>query len=123
VDSSARRGEGGGREGEEADVLVVEHCSEPDSGGQHMNLMLLATPDAGGSPFLTANAVLSIMHEVWVFNAGEDLQRHVYSTTLRNGDISRIFVSSMHVNHVLGLQVSDHLICGPSYRSHKCTQT
>eukprot|EP00873_Tetraselmis_striata_P034973 jgi/Tetstr1/455237/TSEL_042084.t1 len=78
--------------------------AEVDCGGQHMNVMLLATPDITGSPFLSSNAMLSMMNEVWAFNAGEDLQRQIHSTDIRNGQITRIFVSSMAPNHVLGLQ-------------------
>jgi ribonuclease Z len=61
---------------------------------------------AGGSPLLTRNhsaTVLLLPGEVLLFDCGEGTQKRLLEAKISRSSIDRIFISHLHVDHVLGL--------------------
>lgn len=61
---------------------------------------------AGGSPLLTRNhsaTVLLLPGEVILFDCGEGTQKRLLEAKISRSSIDRIFISHLHVDHVLGL--------------------
>lgn len=61
---------------------------------------------AGGSPMLTRNhsaTVLLLPGEVLLFDCGEGTQKRLLEAKVSRSSIDRIFISHLHVDHVLGL--------------------
>ena len=83
----------------------LEESNDEASGGHQMQVVVLATPDARARGFLSTCAVLQLQTVTWLFNVGEDLQRHILDSRIRNGKVSRIFVNNLQGTHVLGLPV------------------
>ena len=61
---------------------------------------------AGGSPLLArhhSSAVLLLEGETLLFDCGEGTQKRLLEAKVSRAAIDRIFISHLHVDHVLGL--------------------
>ena len=72
-----------------------------------MDLQFLGT--GAGVPSKTRNTqsfvfnFMQDLHECWMFDCGEATQHQILRTTIKPTKISRIFISHMHGDHILGL--------------------
>lgn len=72
-----------------------------------MQLQFLGT--GAGQPSKARNVsslvlkLLDEINEVWMFDCGEGTQRQILETTIKPRKVSRIFITHLHGDHVLGL--------------------
>lgn len=72
-----------------------------------MQLQFLGTgagqPSKGRNVSSLVLKLLDEINEIWMFDCGEGTQRQILETTIRPRKVSKIFITHLHGDHVLGL--------------------